>query len=295
MAIKPKVHLILGSGGARGIAHIGVIERLEEEGYEIAEVIGCSMGAIVGALFAAGHLKDYKEWLMSLSKSAIWKMMDFTLTKQGFVKGDRLFAPMTEVVGPRLIEELSIPFTAVATNMNTREEVCFRKGDLYQALRASISIPGLFTPVKINDEVLVDGGVLNPLPVNLLRHKESGAITVAVNINAKTLEEHCPAEGEIKNTTSNNWIPLQWPFSKKKNGKTSENFSVIDLMQTTFDFTQDRLTEAMLELHPPDVLIDVPRTTCGILEFHRAAEIIELGRQSFDTAFAAYENHLNQA
>jgi len=141
-----KVHLVLGSGGARGIAHIAVIEELQKAGYEIIEVIGCSMGAVVGGIYAAGHLPEYKKWLLGLSKKDVFDLLDFTFAKQGFVKGEKLFAKHVEVTGEEKIEDFPIPFTAVATDMRQHKEVHFNKGDLYKALRASVSIPGFFVP-----------------------------------------------------------------------------------------------------------------------------------------------------
>ncbi|HBQ61358.1 MAG TPA: esterase, partial [Balneolaceae bacterium] len=159
---KKKVHLVLGSGGARGIAHIAVIEELEKAGYEIVEVIGCSMGAVVGGIYAAGHLPEYKEWILGLNRKGVFDLLDFTFAKQGFVKGEKLFAKHIEVTGNENIEDFDIPFTAVATDMRHHKEVHFKKGDLYKALRASVSIPGFFVPVVEDGKVLVDGGVLNP-------------------------------------------------------------------------------------------------------------------------------------
>lgn len=277
MAAAKKVRLVLGSGGARGMAHIGIIEMLESEGYEITEVVGCSMGAVVGGIYATGKLGSYTDWLLTLTKADVWKLMDFTITRQGFVKGEKVFGPVQQMTGNWNIEDLPIPYTAVATNMITREEVHFRKGDLFQAMRASISIPGVFTPIRSNGDILVDGGVLNPLPVNLVKKREDELI-VAVNINARTLEDRLIPAPE-KKENGNNWLTQYWPFVKKEN--SSASFSLMSLMQTTYDFTQDRLTEMMLEKHRPDILINIPRSSCGIFEFHRASEIIEMGRQAY--------------
>lgn len=281
-----KVHLVLGAGGARGMAHIGVIEELERQGHEIIEVIGCSMGAVVGGIYCAGHLQPYKEWLLSLNKSSVWKLLDFTFTTQGFLKGEKVFETILTMTGPQSIEDLPIPFTAVATDMHRMKEVIITKGDLFQALRASISIPGIFVPVKNEDTILVDGGVLNPLPLNLVEPKP-GAIVVAVNINAKkdllltTKEEQQPEE----DTPNKSWLPIQWPFSRKNNPDGPPSFSLIDLMQTSYDYTQDRLTEMLIEAYKPDVLVNIPRNTCSTFEFYRAKEIIALGKHKYLNAF----------
>lgn len=258
------------------MAHIGVIEMLEQDGYEIVEVVGCSMGAVVGGIYATGKLREYRDWLLSLTKADVWKLMDFTLTRQGFVKGERVFGPVQQMTGAWNIEELPIPFTAVATNMNTREEVHFRQGDLFQALRASVSIPGVFTPLQVNGHVLVDGGVLNPLPVNLVR-RQADELVIAVNINANTLKDRQPEPP--KKDSPPNWLSQYWPFFRKETALS--HFSLTGLLQTSYDFTQDRLTDLMLEAHPPDVVINIPRSVCGIFEFHRAEEIINLGRDTY--------------
>ncbi len=286
-----KVHLVLGSGGARGMAHIGVIEELEKDGHEIIEVIGCSMGAVVGGIYASGHLPAYRDWLLSLSKSSVWRLLDFTFTRHGFLKGEKVFDRILNMTGPLHIEDLSIPFTAVATEMYHRQEVIFTHGDLFHALRASISIPGIFTPVKVKDQILVDGGVLNPLPLNLV-HRQDEAIIVAVNINARRECEYSetPFEEEEEQNTpsaedhSKSWLPISWPFTKKNDPNSLPGYSLIELLQTSYDYTQDKLTEMTIQTYQPDILVNIPRTTCGIFEFYRAHELIELGRDMYQKA-----------
>lgn len=291
---KKKVHLVLGSGGARGIAHIGVIEQLLKDQYEIIEIIGCSMGAVVGGIYATGHLNKYSEWLKSLSKRDVFELMDFTFTRQGFIKGEKLFDKHLEVTGKQHIEDFSIPFTAVATDMRHHEEVHFRSGELYQALRASVSIPGLFVPVVLDNRVMVDGGVLNPLPVNLVK-KEEDALVIAVDVNGKAVpkeelttwkpEKVRKSESDVKKWFEN-LIPESLEFGRnsdeeeeKQNG--AEDFSLLELMDTTFSFTQDRLTELMVRTYPPDILIQVPRNLCNTFDFYKAGPIIEQGIRAY--------------
>lgn len=284
---KPKVHLVLGSGGARGIAHIAVIEELEKEGHEIIEVIGCSMGAVVGGIYAAGQLEEYKHWLINLSRRDVFDLLDFTFTRHGFVKGEKLFAKHLEVTGKLKIEEFRIPFTAVATDMKHNKEVYFTSGDLYKALRASVSIPGFFVPVVDDGRVLVDGGVLNPLPINLV-HKREDAIIVAVNLNGPSL----PSSG--KESQSDKKEPKHWfenllphavqeKIKKKEKTEEEESFSLIELMDSSFSFTQDRLTELMIEVYKPDKVIEIPRNSCGISDFHHGDEILSIGRVAYHT------------
>lgn len=280
MEEKKKVHLVLGSGGARGVAHIGVIEELERQGYEIIEVIGCSMGAVVGGIYCAGQLEEYKKWMLSLTKKKVFDLLDFTFTKQGFVKGEKLFGKHIEVTGNQNIEEFNIPFTAVATDMRHHEEVHFREGDLFKALRASVSLPGIFTPVVENNKVLVDGGVLNPLPINLV-NKQDGAIIVAVDINSRTIIEDLLVK-EKKEERKKYWFENILPDSIKEftmgdGKKKEESFSLFELMESTFSFTQDRLTALLIEHYKPDILVEIPRDTCDTFEFYKAKELIEIG------------------
>lgn len=285
-AIK-KVHLVLGSGGARGIAHIGIIEELEKQGYEIIEVIGCSMGAVVGGIYCAGQLPEYKKWMLSLTKKGVFDLLDFTFTSHGFVKGERLFSKHIEVTGNQKIEDFKIPFTAVATDMRHHEEVYFKEGDLFKALRASVSIPGIFTPIVDDDRVLVDGGVLNPLPVNLVNKRED-AIVVAVDINSRTIVEELLIKEEKKERKKywfENILPDSIKELTKSEEKKKESFSVFELMESTFSFTQDRLTSVMVEHYKPDILVEIPRDTCDTFEFHKAKQLIDIGSRAFQRAY----------
>ena len=283
-----KVHLVLGSGGARGMAHIGVIENLLQDGYEIVEVIGCSMGAVVGAMYCAGYLNEYKNWLLGLTKTSVFSLFDLTFTMQGFVKGERIFNKLQELTGDRNIEDLLIPFTAVATDMVHKQEKYFTTGNLYKALRASIAIPGVFTPVVHESSVLVDGGVLNPLPVNLV-HKIDNAILVAVNLNGPAMVE--VDKQDLKETDSNNYWDWLSKFSINSRKDMAEDqkiniprLSLFDLINTSFDFTQDRLTELMIHYHQPDLIIEIPRNSCSTFEFYRAKELIETGKNAYNRA-----------
>jgi NTE family protein len=162
---KKTISLVLGSGGARGYAHIGVIEELLEHGYEIKSISGSSMGALIGALYACGKLQVYKEWVLALDLLDVAKLIDFSFTGTGVIQGDKVFHVIEEMIGDIMIEDLPIPFTAVATDLIKQKEVWIQKGRLVDAIRASIAIPTVFTPKKITERYLIDGGVLNPLPI----------------------------------------------------------------------------------------------------------------------------------
>ena len=283
---KAKVHLVLGSGGARGVAHIGVIEVLEESGYEIISVTGCSMGAVVGGIYAAGFQKAYKEWLLSLNKPLLFQMMDLTFSRQGFLKGERIFSRLAEVTGLLSIEQLQIPFTAVAADMAQNKEVHYRTGDLYKALRASIAIPGVFTPVIENGQILVDGGVLNPLPVNLVIKKEQELI-VAVNLNGVSeIHNDTPAVQAEKMLRKLLKPIMQYAGSKKEELLSAAEYSLRELLISTYRMTQDRITSLMLAAYPPDILIEIPRNACSTFEFYKAKTLLELGRQACLKALA---------
>ncbi len=168
--MKKTLSLVLGSGGARGYAHIGVIEALQEQGYEIISISGSSMGALVGGLYASGKLPLFKEWILSLDIYELIKLIDFSFAKNGMIKGDKVFENIERMVGSINIEDLPIAFTAVATNLHTQKPVWFQKGDLLEAMRASVAIPTILTPKKIGTEYLVDGGILTPLPTTPYSH-----------------------------------------------------------------------------------------------------------------------------
>tara|TARA_R110002050_G_scaffold99371_5_gene206031 strand:+ start:82 stop:969 length:888 start_codon:yes stop_codon:yes gene_type:complete len=284
---KPKVHLVLASGGARGVAHIGVIERLEEEGYEIVEIAGCSMGAVIGGLYAAGALNQYKEWLLKLQRADVFGLLDFTFAKHGFLKGEKVFSTITDMIGPRKIEDLKIPFKAVATNLSNGEEVVFKEGDLYRALRASISIPGIFTPVTEpgSTDILVDGGVVNPLPLNQVSRSENGII-VAVDINSKGQKPKIMVADKESEKENNSWFNINWPFSKKEDANKEKEPGLMDVLSTSYEHMQYQLISRDLKRYQPESLINIPRNTCGVFDFHKSKELIAVGRQAFDEQFS---------
>jgi NTE family protein len=290
-----KVRLVLGSGGARGMAHIGVIEELEKEGFQITEVVGCSMGAVVGGIYCAGYLTDYKHWLIKLNKLDVFMLLDFTLSSQGFVKGEKVFKAIEEFIGDHQIENFKIPFTAVAADLINKKEVYYRKGSLFRALRSSIAIPTVFTPVINGKSQLVDGGVLNPLPINLVK-KEEGEIIVAVNINANIPygTYNVPI---VENTEKAAYLKMlqvirsSLPKFDNKDENAAENLGLFDILNKSYDLTQDRLTELMIQVHQPDMVVNISRDACGVFEFYRANEIIEEGRQAFHRTFGLYQSN----
>jgi len=180
--MSKRVALVLGSGGARGYAHIGVIEELEARGYEIACVAGCSMGAVIGGIYAAGKLKEYRDWTESLDYLDVIRLLDVSF-RLGAIRGGKVFGQIREIVGEINIEDLAIPYTAVATDLTNQQEIWFQEGCLHQAMRASAAIPSLFTPVLQGNRMLVDGGLLNPLPIVPVVSSHCDLI-IAVNLNS---------------------------------------------------------------------------------------------------------------
>ena len=284
-----KVQLVLGSGGARGIAHIAIIEELIKDGIEIEAIYGCSMGAVIGGIFAAGHLEAYKEWLLSLSRNDVFELMDFTLTKEGFIKGDKIFNKHREMTGELLIEEFNIPFTAVALDIKSGKEIYFTKGNLYQALRGSVAIPGFIIPHRTENYVLIDGGVTNPLPLNLAVKKEE-SVVLAIDLSGP--KDPSFILKEVNNEEKPpipHWferiIPsyLQQPSKNKQDEKIEEEqtLSLLQLMETTFILSQNKLNELLIDTYEPELLIRLPRKMAQTLDFFRAKEIYKLGVKAY--------------
>lgn len=253
---KRKVSLVLGSGGARGLTQIGVIRYIQEMGYEVDEVIGCSIGALIGAAFACGRASELGDWMNKLTKAEVFRLMDFTNSRSGFLKGTRVLKTLQEVFEDVNIEDLPLRYRAIATDLRTEQEVCFESGSIYQAIRASIAVPGVFTGVELEDRFLVDGGVLNPVPVNYVAHKEN--IIVAVNLEALT-------EQSIHSIS---------------------NFRSVSLLQESYYAMRRKLTALYFELYAPDYVIDVPVDFAGMWEFHKSAELIEKGYDLAKTVLA---------
>jgi len=276
-----KVALALGSGGARGTAHIGIIRELEKQGYEISSISGTSMGALVGGIYASGHLDVYESWLCSLSKMEMFNLVDFTLSAKGIIKADKVLKEIQKFIPDQKIEDLPIKFAAVATDLKQRKEVVITEGSLFEAIRASISIPFVITPVLKNETLFVDGGVLNPVPTNrVFRHK--GDILIAVNVNA-----HIP---NSESTSGQEWNHLEELTSGKLRGfqkklaklvpiYKKESLGYFHLIGDTSSLMLSQISKLTLELNPPDLLIEISRQSCGTFDFYKATEIIELGKE----------------
>jgi NTE family protein len=285
---KKTVALVLGSGAARGHAHIGVIQALEERGYDIVSISGCSIGAIVGGVYAAGKLAEYREWAESLDRMKVIRLLDMSILKGGYIKGDRFFEKIEEMIGETDIASLPISYTSVAVDLLNQKEFWFQRGDLISAMRASSAIPSLVSPVAFNGRMYVDGGVLNPLPI--IPCVPAGAdYIVAVDLNG-------PAEGDYEEVQeSDSEEPAWWSntkdfFSKNKEADkpeyTPENWGRLQTINMMFETMQESLTQYKLAGYPPDLLISIPKDISGFYEFWRANELIEFG---YDVALKAID------
>ncbi|ASP40419.1 alpha/beta hydrolase [Bacterioplanes sanyensis] len=299
MASGKTVALALGSGGARGYAHIGLIEELEQRGYRIVAVSGSSMGAIVGGFYCAGKLQQLKEWCCNLSYLDVLRLVDLSLLSQGAVRGDRVFAILRELLEDVQIEQLELPFTAVATDITRKKEVWFQRGDLTQAMRASAAIPSLIAPVPFDSgngksSLLVDGGVLNPLPIIPCVSAHADLI-IAVDLNSTTPipKELHPAE-QPSQKQKQDWLDSvisrasEW-WDSKTNERASENLSKLEIINQMFEIMQASLSQFKLAGYPPDLLVSMPTEACEMYEFYRANEMIELGRLVAADALDALE------
>ena len=285
---KTKVSLVLGSGGARGYAHIGVIRELEARGYEIVSISGASMGALVGGFYACGRLQAYTDWVLGLDALDVAALLDLSWSRRGLIDGEKLFAKLSRILGKCRIEELPIPYTAVATDLRRNREVWFQRGPLIEAIRASIAIPSFFTPVEKNGMLLVDGGVLNPLPVAPTTSDHSD-LTIAVHLygeNPLPEIEVLPLPESEKRSIDRMIDPLleharSWLERKEaKRTKEDEDLHLFDIIDQAIDSMQKTLVGYRLGGYPPDLLIQIPKEVCDVYDFHKAAEVIAHGEHA---------------
>ncbi len=284
--MKKNVTLILSGGGARGLAHIGVIEELESRGYMINSIAGTSMGALVGGVYAAGKLNEFKDWMLTLDKQRIFRLIDFSFSSQGLIKGDRILKTMKKFVPDARIEELPVKFTATAFDIAQNKEIVFSEGNLYHAIRASISIPTVFTPVISGNSVFVDGGVVNNIPVrNAIRTENDLLVASYVNADIPLLKPDLP----VKEMNRRKELYAKWlketrlhifPGSQKNEEKKLTYFYLIS---NTIASASNHLSRMILQNNPPDILIEISRHSAGTYDFFKAEELIEIGKYSAKT------------
>lgn len=276
-----KVALVLSSGGARGVAHVGVIKELLDNGYEISAISGSSMGAVVGAVYVKGQLDAYEKWLCDLDRLGVFKLLDFTLSIQGFVRGEKVFREMRRFIDDCNIEDLEIPFSAVACDLINRREVVFNQGSLYDALRASAAVPSVLTPSIINNAEIVDGGVLNPIPIRYVKRTPNDLLVIS-DVNAPIPYEmprafDKPDKQNFYSKKLNEFLN-QWNALFPKNKAPKKRLSYFEVIAKSVDLMQDKIAEAIIKESKPDVLIQISRDAASTFEFYRAEELIEAGR-----------------
>lgn len=329
-----RVALALGSGGARGYAHIGVINELSDRGYEVVGVSGSSMGALVGGLHAAGKLDDFADWARTLTQRAVLRLLDPTISAAGILRAEKILDAVRDIIGEATIEELPIPYTAVATDLVAGKSVWLQRGPLDSAIRASIAIPGVIAPHVLDGRLLGDGGILDPLPMAPIAAVKAD-LTIAVSLSggdpgtatatpedperrptAEWLNRMMRSTSAVLDTASARSV-LDRPTARavlsrfgaslppEDGAETDEAADAVEPVSTedtsaeieppdpvevprlgsfevlnrAVDIAQAALARHTLAAYPPDLLIEVPRTVCRSLEFHRAAEVIDVGRE----------------
>ena len=322
-----RVALALGSGGARGYAHIGVITELRERGYEIVGIAGSSMGALVGGLEAAGKLDEFAGWAMSLTQRALLRLLDPSITAAGVLRAAKILDAISDILGEVTIEDLPIPYTAVTTDLIAGKSVWLQRGPVDAAIRASIAIPGVITPHVLDGRLLADGGILDPLPMAPIAAVNAD-LTIAVSLSGSEAGgRYEPTDSEPRASTE--WLNRMWRSTSSLLDTTaarslldtpsaramlsrfggapedtdgaapeiepdSDEESVprlggFEVMNRTIDIAQSALARHTLAAYPPDLLIEVPRSVCRSLEFHRAAEVIDIGHEVAAQAIKALE------
>jgi NTE family protein len=317
MARRTRAALALGSGGARGYAHIGAIQVLEERGIEIVTIAGASMGAVVGGLYAAGHLDEYTEWVRGLTQLDVFKLLDVSVAKPGMIRAEKVFARLHVMLKGALIEDLPVPFTAVATDLYARKAVWLQHGPVDKAIRASFAMPGVFTPVMLNGRLLVDGGLMDPVPIAPTA-SVAADVTIAIDLGGERMgpPDVTPAHETAEERPSDEWADrfrrgashileadvvraimsriggagYVDPTAAAANPLESfpHGLGKFDVMSYSLEAMQTVLTRYRLADNPPDILISIPKDASRSLEYHRASELIALGRaltiEALDTA-----------
>lgn len=318
-----RVALALGSGGARGYAHIGVLNELRDRGHEVVGIAGSSMGALVGGLEAAGKLDEFAVWASSLTQRAVLRLLDPSLTSAGVLRAEKILDAVREILGEVTIEELPIQYTSVATDLITGKSVWMQRGPVDDAIRASIAIPGVITPHVLDGRLLADGGILDPLPMAPIAAAPAD-VTIAVSLSG----EDPDVDRRISDSRvpTSDWLTRMWrstsslldtkaarslletPTGRAMLGRlvAPDDEPVTDihepgipklgsfeLMNRVIDIAQSALARHTLAAYPPDLLIEIPRTVCRSLDFHRANEVIEIGQEMAGVALDALEDKVS--
>ena len=284
---KKTVSLVLGSGGARGLAHIGVIDWLNENGYQIQSIAGSSIGALIGGMYAAGKLDVYAQWVMALEKMDVIRLLDISFARKSLFKGNRVIEVLREMIGDYDIENLPISYTAVATDLHEQQEVWFNQGSLFDAIRASIAIPTIFTPHNYMGKTFLDGSLVNPVPIAPTLN-DTTDITIAVDLNGKYQSkpvEETKIEDKVIHGDGNvdgyHQRIIQFINSLQSSPKApaAKDLTLYEIIAKSMETMQAKITRLQLAAYSPDVVVVIPTNTCPFYEFYRAKELIDFGYQ----------------
>ena len=270
------VALVLSSGGARGLAHIGAIEELEAQGYRITSIAGCSMGALIGGVYAAGKLEEFREWMKTVDRKKMLELTDFSFSLNHLVKGTRIIEAIMEFVPDIPIEDLPIPYCAVATDWKSGHEVVFREGSLFEAIRASISLPSFYEPVKRDGMILIDGGVTNPIPMNrVVRHE--GDILVGIDVSGHDYEAQWRRHHELAEKRKRSTSLSQQILNRLIPDNLDFNYYTMLSRVSSLMIRQNSIL--MAQLMKPDILVDIQMVRYGGFDYDKSERLIAIGRQ----------------
>ena len=285
--MKKDVALVLSSGGARGLAHIGAIEELEKSGYRISSIAGCSMGALIGGVYAAGKLEEFRAWMKTIDRKKMLELTDFSLSLNHLVKGKRIIEAIMEFVPDVAIEDLPIPYCAVATDLKSGREVIFNKGSLFEAIRASISLPSFYEPVQRNGMILIDGGVINPIPLNRVK-RHAGDILVGVDVSGHDYKAQWELQHELQVRRKQDKSLKAQILDKLIPDNLEFNYYTVLSRTSSLMIRQNSIL--MAKLTNPDMLVDIQMTRYGGFDYHKSEKIIAIGRLKTSLAISKYEH-----
>ena len=283
---EKNVALALSSGGARGLAHIGAIEELEARGYRISSIAGCSMGALIGGVYAAGKLTEFREWMKTIDRKKMLELMDFSLSLNHLVKGNRIIEAIMEFVPDVAIEDLPIPYCAVAADLKAGKEVVFNKGSLFEAIRASISLPSFYAPVERDNMILIDGGVINPIPLNRAK-RQAGDILVGIDVSGHDYQSQWEEEHRLTKRQKNDKSLKARILDKLIPDNLDFNYLTVLSRTSSLMIRQNSIL--MAQLTNPDMLVDIQMSRYGTFDFDKSERIIAVGRQRTALAINKYE------
>ena len=281
--MKKDVALALSSGGARGLAHIGAIEELEAQGFRITSIAGCSMGSLIGGVYAAGKLAEFREWMKTIDKKKMMELTDFSFSLNHVVKGTRIIEAIMEFVPDVAIEDLPIPYCAVATDWKSGSEVVFREGSMFEAIRASISLPSFYEPVQRDGMILIDGGVTNPIPMNrVVRHE--GDILVGVDVSGHDYAAQWKKQHELAERRKHSTSLSQQILNRLIPDNLDFNYYTVLSRVSSIMIRQNSLL--MAQLTKPDILVDIQMSRYGGFDFDKSEKLIAIGRKKTQEALS---------